>query len=221
MHAIILAAGRSQRIKPVEDKNFLKFLGKTLIEHQIENVKAAGFEKITIIGGAHNLEELKKFNTDVVEQENLEEGMAGAMMALEGKVDEPVMVLSANDYLEQEAFEAMKEAAAQTDATCLMLAKKVTSYFPGGYIAVDGNRITQIVEKPGEGNEPSDMINIVLHWHKSPQDFKFCSQYDLIESQYSILGKQITPNETLMSLLLFSFLVENRYFDSKNSNSQK
>lgn len=171
MHAVILAAGRSKRIKPIEDKNFLKFLGKTLIEHQIENVRNAGFEKITIVGGAHNLEELQKLEVDVVEQKNLEEGMAGAMMSLEGHINEPMIVLSANDYLEKEAFEAMKKASESTDAKCLMLAKKVNSYFPGGYIAVEGNRITGIVEKPGEGNEPSDMINIVLHWHKSPQDF--------------------------------------------------
>lgn len=172
MHAVILAAGRSKRIKPIEDKNFLKFLGKTLIEHQIENVRNAGFEKITVIGGAHNLEKLQQLDVQVVEQENLDEGMAGAMMSLESHLqDEEILLLSANDYLDPEAFELMKNAASQSSAACLMLAKKVTSYFPGGYIAVEENRITEIVEKPGEGNEPSDMINIVLHWHKKPLEF--------------------------------------------------
>ena len=51
-----------------------------------------------------------------------------------------------------------------------MLAKKVKSYFPGGYLEVaNKNRITDIIEKPGEGKEPSDMINIVLHIHKNPK----------------------------------------------------
>lgn len=173
MRAVILAAGRSKRIKPIQDKNFLKFMGKTLIEHQIDNLKQAGFDKITIVGGAHNLEALKALNEDVVEQEKLDEGMAGAMMSLEPHLEEgeEILLLSANDFLEEKAFSLIKEAAEKSDAQTLLLAKKVESYFPGGYIAVDGNKVTEIVEKPGEGNEPSDMINIVLHWHKNPLEF--------------------------------------------------
>ena len=71
MRAIILSAGRSNRMKPIEDKNFIKFLGKPLIIHQIENVRKAGFKDITIIGGAHNLAQLKKIDPKikVIEQE--------------------------------------------------------------------------------------------------------------------------------------------------------
>jgi len=173
MKAVILAAGRSKRMKPIQDKNFIKFLGKPLIEYQIASIKNAGFEDIILIGGAHNLEALKGLGLTVIEQENLDEGMAGAMMSLESHLQEgeEILLLSANDYLEQEAYELMKKASESSSADLLMLAKKVDSYFPGGYIAVDGSRITEIVEKPGEGNEPSDMINIVLHVHKKPLEF--------------------------------------------------
>ncbi len=157
---------------PVKDKNFLKFLGKTLIEHQIENVKNAGFSDITIIGGAHNLDNLKGLGVNVVQQEDLDQGMAGAMMSLEEHLgDEPIMLLSANDYLEDKAFELMKNAAENSDAEAYLLAKKVDSYFPGGYLKIDEGKVTEIVEKPGEGNEPSDMINIVLHVFKNPKKF--------------------------------------------------
>jgi bifunctional UDP-N-acetylglucosamine pyrophosphorylase/glucosamine-1-phosphate N-acetyltransferase len=163
-------------MKPIEDKNFIKFLGKPLIEHQIENIKKAGIKDITIIAGAHNLASLKKLDPKirVIEQENLDHGMAGAMMSLEKhlKKNEEIIVLSANDYLDLEAFRLMKKAASKSQAVMLMLAKKVKSYFPGGYIKVDShNRVQKIVEKPGEGKEPSDMINIVLHIHRNPLDF--------------------------------------------------
>ncbi|PJB89111.1 hypothetical protein CO082_02180, partial [Candidatus Peregrinibacteria bacterium CG_4_9_14_0_8_um_filter_44_15] len=160
-------------MKPIPDKNFLKFLGKSLVEHQIENIKKAGFEEIIIVGGAHNLGALEKLGHKVVEQKNLDEGMAGAMMSIESHLEErdEVLLLSANDYLDEDAYKLIKKTASSSDAELLMLAKKVTSYFPGGYIAVDGTRITGIVEKPGEGNEPSDMINIVLHMHKKPLEF--------------------------------------------------
>ncbi|EKD64112.1 MAG: hypothetical protein ACD_51C00070G0004 [uncultured bacterium] len=176
MRAIILSAGRSNRMKPIEDKNFIKFLGKPLIIHQIENVRKAGFKDITIIGGAHNLAQLKKIDPKikVIEQENLDQGMAGAMLSLERhlKPNEEIIVLSANDYLDLEAFQLMKKAAQKSHATTLLLAKKVKSYFPGGYIKVDSqNRVQKIIEKPGEGKEPSDMINIVLHIHRKPLEF--------------------------------------------------
>jgi bifunctional UDP-N-acetylglucosamine pyrophosphorylase/glucosamine-1-phosphate N-acetyltransferase len=46
------------------------------------------------------------------------------------------------------------------------LAKQMTTHFPGGYISVDGDRIVGIVEKPKPGEEPSDLVNIVIHAHK-------------------------------------------------------
>ena len=42
----------------------------------------------------------------------------------------------------------------------------MTEYFPGGYLEVaEGNRITNVIEKPGAGNEPSDLVAIVAHVH--------------------------------------------------------
>ena len=51
----------------------------------------------------------------------------------------------------------------------VLLAKRVDSYFPGGYIVTKESRITKIIEKPGQGKEPSDIVNIVLHLHKDSQ----------------------------------------------------
>ncbi|HAU39348.1 MAG: Nucleotidyl transferase, bifunctional UDP-N-acetylglucosamine pyrophosphorylase / Glucosamine-1-phosphate N-acetyltransferase [Candidatus Peregrinibacteria bacterium GW2011_GWF2_43_17] len=173
MRAIILAAGRSKRMKPIEDKNFLKFLGKTLLECQVDIVKKAGFKNITIIAGEHNIAKIKKTfpKLEVIKQKNLDEGMAGAMDSLHPYLkDEAILILSANDFLDESAFNLMKKASEKSPAEILMLAKKVKSYFPGGYLEVaNKNRITDIIEKPGEGKEPSDMINIVLHIHKNPK----------------------------------------------------
>jgi bifunctional UDP-N-acetylglucosamine pyrophosphorylase/glucosamine-1-phosphate N-acetyltransferase len=45
----------------------------------------------------------------------------------------------------------------------LIAAARVNSYFPGGYLTLSGERVTGIVEKPGPGNEPSDLVNLVAH----------------------------------------------------------
>jgi NDP-sugar pyrophosphorylase family protein len=172
MKVILLAAGRSKRAKPIEDKNFLRFCGKYLIEHQLEALQSAGFKDILVMGGEHNLDRLRSvaepFGSQVAEQKDLDAGMAGAVLdAAEFTGNDDIFIVSSNDVVDQKAYDLMFEAS-QNDADSYLLAYKVDEYFPGGYLRVDGEQIVEIEEKPGEGNEPSDMVNVVLHLHKNP-----------------------------------------------------
>lgn len=179
MKVLVLAAGRSKRMKPISDKNFLNFLGEPLIKWQVDMLWNCGFKELILVGGAHNLEALQALDNDmpmeidVVEQKNLDEGMKGAVLAAEELIgDEPLLVFSSNDIVEKEAFEAMKVAIKkQKDADVLLLAKQVEEYFPGGYLEINekGN-VVRIIEKPEPGKEPSDLINLVVHYFKNPKD---------------------------------------------------
>jgi UDP-N-acetylglucosamine diphosphorylase / glucose-1-phosphate thymidylyltransferase / UDP-N-acetylgalactosamine diphosphorylase / glucosamine-1-phosphate N-acetyltransferase / galactosamine-1-phosphate N-acetyltransferase len=187
MKVILLAAGRSKRAKPIEDKNFLRFCGKYLIEHQLDSLQKAGFTDIIVMGGAHNLQQLRKItkkftNQDsgqiiVHEQMKLDDGMAGAILdASKITGDDDIFIVSSNDVVDQKAYDLMFKAS-QNGADSYLLAYKVEEYFPGGYIKVDTDssseshgQITGIIEKPGEGNEPSNMVNLVLHLHKNPSE---------------------------------------------------
>lgn len=171
MKVLLLAAGRSKRAKPIEDKNFLRFCGKYLIKHQIEALKSASFDDIIIVGGVHNLEKLGKvaqtYDAKVVEQKNLDEGMAGAILSVEDLVGaEDLFIVSGNDVVDSSAYDAMKNLSG---ADSYLLAREVSEYFPGGYLKIESKKITGIIEKPGEGNEPSNLINLVLHLHKNPK----------------------------------------------------
>lgn len=173
MKVILLAAGRSKRAKPIEDKNFLRFCGKYLIEHQLESIKNAGFKEIIVVGGAHNLDKLaliaSKFKAKVVEQKNLDEGMAGAVLSVEKLIkNEEIFIVSGNDIVDDKAYKLMMTASKSKSASYL-LAYKVKEYFPGGYIKLKGKKIVGIVEKPESGKEPSDLVNLVLHLHKNPK----------------------------------------------------
>lgn len=174
MKVLLLAAGRSIRMQPIADKNFLKFLGKPLIEHQIEALKRASFSDICIVGGAHNLAALQTFakmhtsskiKITVVEQEKLELGMAGAILASAKWIsDAPFVVMSSNDVLDESAYRLFEKNLKKDEG--LLLAYTVKKYFPGGYLKIGGDGvIKEIVEKPKEGNEPSDLVNIVMHYH--------------------------------------------------------
>ncbi len=179
MKVLLLAAGRSKRLKPIEDKNFLRFLGKPLIQHQIEQIRKAGLKDLIVVGGKHNLANLKKLagkikkdirgmQFKIVEQKDLEAGMAGAVLAAEKLIGSgPVFIISANDVVDMEAYKSLLQAAKDIRYDSFIVGKKVNSYFPGGYLRVrTGGLITEIVEKPGEGKEPSKMVNLVLHFHR-------------------------------------------------------
>ena len=60
MQVILLAAGLSSRLDPIQDKNLLEFCGKPLIEHQIALLKKAKLRDIVLVGNPENLEDLKQ-----------------------------------------------------------------------------------------------------------------------------------------------------------------
>ena len=169
MQVILLAAGRSTRLAPISDKNMLEFAGKTLIEHQVGAIKNAKLRDIVVVGGAHNMEHLKRLlkkynNVAVVEQKKLEDGMAGGVLAGAAHVQhKQVLVMSTNDIFEPWLLEKVMTAA-KKENDGVIAGSKVESYFPGGYLASDKkDYITNIVEKPGEGKEPGKYVNLVLH----------------------------------------------------------
>lgn len=168
MKALVLAAGRSKRMEPIGDKNFLNFLGKPLIQQQLEFLSRNGFKDIVVVGSLTNIEKIKEVgskidgNVSVCEQKDLDLGMAGAVLAARHLIDGPVLIFSSNDVVEDKALQMIQE----NEGSC-MIGKKVDHYFPGGYLEVnDSGYIQNIVEKPGEGHEPSDMVNLVIHKHQ-------------------------------------------------------
>lgn len=179
MKVIVLAAGRSKRLKPIEDKNFLEFLGKPLIQLQLEQMAAAGLKDFIVVGGAHNLLKLKRLAKTmkptfrVVEQKNLDDGMSGAILSVERYVkNDSMMVVSANDVVDVDAYKNVLAATKDRDFECFLIGKKVKEYFPGGYLKVRPNgQITGIVEKPGKGKEPSKMVNLVIHYYRNASLF--------------------------------------------------
>jgi len=45
IHFVLLAAGKSTRFKSKENKLLSKFSNKTILEHNIEQIKKTGFKK--------------------------------------------------------------------------------------------------------------------------------------------------------------------------------
>ena len=106
--------------------------------------------------------------------------MQGALLdALPLCGSDPVLIVG-NDIVEPELFSQIRTQLQRGDADGIIAARKVDEYFPGGYLTVNetSNRdvsttqghIVNIVEKPGKGNEPSNLVNLVIHAHKNAAD---------------------------------------------------
>jgi bifunctional UDP-N-acetylglucosamine pyrophosphorylase/glucosamine-1-phosphate N-acetyltransferase len=76
-------------------------------------------------------------------------------------------VTQAHDVVEQRLHAELLQRWSHGGIQGLIGAVRVKQYFPGGYLTLQGSRVTSVIEKPGAGNEPSDLVNLVAHVHGS------------------------------------------------------
>ncbi len=183
MKILFLCGGVGKRMQPLrEDKFFFKFLGKELLLHHTGHLKALGFkeEDFVFVGNPANIERLRGLCGGGVKYavQKSPRGMADAVLTaneenLIRSPGEDLLIVNPNDILEPAAYEAiLKKGGARGRGDANILGYKVDKYFPGGYLVVEeGEKIRGIVEKPGAGKEPSDLINIVLHLHRRADEF--------------------------------------------------
>ncbi len=176
---VLMCGGIGKRMTPITtDKALLKFMGKPLITHQISTAREAGIVQFIIIAHPGNDAEIRASLSDIrnikadfiIQKKPL--GMADAILAASDLIaGEPFILVSSNDIFDTTAYtNLLHEYQKNEDYSVYISASQVQSYFPGGYLVVnEHNEISHIVEKPPIGQEPSNLINIVLHLHAQPE----------------------------------------------------
>ncbi len=177
MKVVFLCGGIGRRLFPItEDKFLLKFLGKTLLEHQIEMAKRAGLTEFVIVGNHENIGSIKEVVSGIpdikaefaIQEEPL--GIASALHSAGNLLDSEIIVLNPNDVFDVGAYTRLLEARLAGSAVSYILGHPVTEYFPGGYLVVnEEGDLTHIIEKPGKGKEPSNLVNLLVHLHTDPK----------------------------------------------------
>ncbi|TSC88016.1 MAG: UDP-N-acetylglucosamine diphosphorylase/glucosamine-1-phosphate N-acetyltransferase GlmU [Microgenomates group bacterium Gr01-1014_7] len=170
MKIIVLAAGSGKRMWPIQkDKCLIPFLGKPLLYHNLKKIKGVlNPEEFIIVARPESkdkiLEVIKQLGitgTIAIQQES--KGMADAILSARELVEGEVLVINAEDIVDPDLYAQV----AKGEEEVVLAGLKVDKYFPGGYIKVTGNRVQEIVEKPGEGNEPSDLVKLVVDYFKN------------------------------------------------------
>ncbi len=177
---VILAGGASSRLWPLEEKSLIKFMGRPLLSMQLENYARLGLDRAVIVANPENEDQiralvagLKSATVDVVVQPE-PIGMGDAVLKIQPVLDalgnHPIYITQVHDMTDNELHQRMLTEYQSEAALSYLAGYRVSEYFPGGYLEVDGDgRITNVIEKPGPGNEPSDLVSIVAHIHSDAQ----------------------------------------------------
>ena len=177
MKVLFLCGGIGKRMFPLtEDKFLLKFLGKTLIEHQLDKAVKSGLNRFIIVANPVNLTRIENIAAQypnaefefVLQEKPL--GIANAVEKARHLLTDELLLVNPNDIFDNTAYANLLACHKSEKNATFITGCKVKSYFPGGYLVVNGHgRLTRIMEKPGPGNEPSDMVNILVHLHSDPE----------------------------------------------------
>ena len=173
-----MCGGIGKRMIPMtSDKSLLKFLGKPLIVHHIEVAREAGIDTFLVIVNPDNSENIKSALSEFNDIEigyaiqNKAAGMSDALLSSAHLIaDEPFILVNSNDIFTSTAYKSLlSEYNTNPDYSAYITAYQLQSHFPGGYLITNENdEIDRIIEKPPIGEEPSDLINIVIHLHTKP-----------------------------------------------------
>jgi len=177
MKVVFLCGGCGKRMFPItEDKVLLDFLGKSLLQHQIEIARASGLKHFVVIGNPENIARIEQIAAGLSEikielalqREPL--GIANALESASEFLEGDIILVNPNDLFESSAYTAVLAACRDNSADSCILGYKVRDYFPGGYLVIDEqNYLKHIVEKPEAGKQPSNLVNIMVHLHTNPE----------------------------------------------------
>jgi len=159
MQAVILAAGRSTRFWPLNEKHksLFRIMGRPLISFSLENLKRAGIKEVIIVQSPNkDIErELKKEKFPglkikyVVQKVPL--GTGHALKTAQAYLKERVLVINGDDYY---GAGEIKKVLSHFPS---MLVKEVKAPFAFGVIVPEKKYVRDITEK--SKNPPSNLVN--------------------------------------------------------------
>ncbi|MBI5449461.1 NTP transferase domain-containing protein [Candidatus Gottesmanbacteria bacterium] len=167
--AVVLAGGAGSRFWPITtNKLLLPFLGRRFIDFSVADVMPKEITRMVIITSTENKETIDSMHFGVPTVTVLQHrpmGMADALLSASSELENArLLVIIADDLLDRKILKSVAGYADKKEIYGAIPGWKTPSYFPGGYIMTVGDRIVNIVEKPGEGKEPSNFVAVSGHY---------------------------------------------------------
>ena len=176
MKTLLLCGGTGKRMAPFnEDKFLFKFLGKTLLEYQFDLLLKEGLNDVILVCNPQNqgkvkeiIDHIPEIKASIVVQKT-PKGIADALENASHLFNGELLIVNPNDLFDLNALTSLIDTRCCSAAKSYILGHVVNEYFPGGYLVTnEEGLLSQIMEKPGKGHEPSNLVNLLVHLHTQP-----------------------------------------------------
>lgn len=201
--AIVLAGGVGKRWWPLTTyKPLFSFLGKSVLVSTLERLKISGINEAVVVTSPENYEKIRsvsvegiKISTAIQKEAN---GMAaGVLAAKEFVKDKPCLIVNVGDLLSEQYYRDLK-IALDNDKPFIG-GIKLDEYFDTGYLRFEKDRVTEIAEKPGKGNEPSEYASLVFDFFPDPEAF------------FQLLGETTSERDDVFEVALSKLLAKEEF----------
>jgi bifunctional UDP-N-acetylglucosamine pyrophosphorylase/glucosamine-1-phosphate N-acetyltransferase len=167
--AVVLAGGAGSRFWPFTgSKALFPMFGKTLFDFSVLETLPDEVDQVVLISNTENqqaLSQIKLSKPTMTVLQSRPLGMADAILSAKSELkDASLLVIIGDDITDPQLFSSVVKAGKNKDVFAVIPGWKTPTYFPGGYLRVDGDKVLGIVEKPPAGNEPSPYVAISGHF---------------------------------------------------------
>ncbi|MDK2877172.1 MAG: UDP-N-acetylglucosamine diphosphorylase / glucose-phosphate thymidylyltransferase [Archaeoglobaceae archaeon] len=165
MKAVILAAGKGERLQPLTDckpKAMLPICNKPLIDYQIEALKSYGIDEIAVVAG-YLEDELRRHLNDVkFYRDEKIKGTASALLAARNFIDDEFILVYGDVFFDA----AIDDLIKTNNSMAVFEASDVSSY---GEVIFENGKLVSIREKKSSGK---GFVNAgIYHFDPSILDF--------------------------------------------------
>ncbi|MBT8171815.1 NTP transferase domain-containing protein [Candidatus Bathyarchaeota archaeon] len=221
MQTIILAGGVGKRVFPLAVNNpkpMFPVLGKPLIHHVINTLKKGELKDYIIVVG-HKGEKIKnylkdgsKFGVKITYTDQKHSfGMADALKTAEDIVEDNFFVVNADDIFDASLISKMKNQFKKGKAEIILSCKPVKETWKFGIIKVNDEKVTDFVEKPPKGKEPSNLA-VVGVYILTKQIFNYYKKIPVSDHQYEdAILRFIKDNNVVNAVFYDDFFAGYKY----------
>lgn len=167
--AVILAGGVGNRFFPFStDKILFPWMGLPFAQYSVLNALPKEISRVVLVTNSRNHEALSAFRFPVPHVTVLQRsplGMADAILSAVSQIQDcSLLIVNGDDISDPPVLARVVKKAISSKAFGVIPGLRVKSYVPMGYLTLQKGRITKITEKPGAGNEPSDVVAMLGHY---------------------------------------------------------
>jgi UDP-N-acetylglucosamine diphosphorylase/glucosamine-1-phosphate N-acetyltransferase len=174
VQAVILSGGAGERAYPLSSrkpKPMFELLGKPLMQYVVENLVSEGIDDLIIVAGPHSGAIEEYFGQGdswgatiryTVQEQPL--GMANALKSAEHLLQDRFLMLNGNDVFEPHLLVDVLRMTDQTGSDMVLVGREMERPWRFGVFEFTDGKVTAVVEKPAEGQEPSNVVVVGVYF---------------------------------------------------------